>query len=231
VNPDPSHVLVVEDDPKVAQTLCASLRQGGFTAHRCGSGEQALRLFETERVDLVILDLGLPDTDGMEVLRRIRTESPGLPVLILTARDAVKDRIAGLDGGADDYLVKPFSLSELLARIRALSRRAERSRQARISCGDLDLDTDIRSATRAGQAINLSPREFDLLLYLVERQGQVITRSMLARDVWKYTSRVTPIDNVIDVQMSRLRDKVDKPFPAALIRTVRGVGFSIGAPA
>jgi DNA-binding response OmpR family regulator len=153
-----------------------------------------------------------------------------VPVLILTARDAVKDRIAGLDGGADDYLVKPFSLSELLARVRALARRVELGRQTVFKCADLELDNGTRTAVRAGQALDLSPREFDLLRYFLERQGQVITRSMLARDVWKYNSRVTPIDNVIDVQMSRLREKLDKPCAAPLIHTVRGVGFSIGAP-
>jgi DNA-binding response OmpR family regulator len=230
VSQDLPQVLVVEDEPKVAQTVCSSLRQNGFQTLRCSSGEQALRHLDVDHIDLVVLDLGLPDMDGMDVLRRIRSESPTLPVLILTARDAVKDKIAGLDSGADDYLVKPFSLSELLARIRALTRRVEQARQNRITCGDLELDMTARAASRTGQVLNLSPREFDLLVYLVERQGQVITRSMLARDVWKYASRATPIDNVIDVQMSRLRDKVDKPFETALIRTVRGVGFSIGAP-
>lgn len=222
-------MLVVEDDPKVAQSLYASMIQHGFQAFRCRTGEEAITRFETEHVDVVVLDLGLPDVDGMEVLRRIRVKSSSLPVLILTARDALKDRIAGLDGGADDYLIKPFSLSELLARLRALARRVELGRQSTLTCEDLNLDSAKRAAVRAGQLLDLSPREFDLLRYLLERQGQVVTRSMLSRDVWKYNSRVTPIDNVIDVQMSRLRDKVDKPFPKNLIQTVRGVGFTIGA--
>lgn len=227
---DPLQVLVVEDDPKVAHSIFASLLQHGFQAFRCGTAHDAIARYEGEHVDIVVLDLGLPDVDGMEVLRRIRAKSSSVPVLILTARDAIKDRIAGLDGGADDYLVKPFSLSELLARLRALARRVELGRQSKLKCEDLELDVAKRIVTRAGQALDLSPREFDLLRYLLERQGQVVTRSMLSRDVWKYNSRVTPIDNVIDVQMSRLRDKVDKPFATALINTVRGVGFAIGAP-
>jgi len=228
--PEPLQILVVEDDPKVAHSIFASLREHGFQAFRCGTAADAIARFETEHVDIVVLDLGLPDVDGMEVLRHIRTKGPSVPVLILTARDAVKDRIAGLDGGADDYLVKPFSLSELLARLRALARRVELGRQTTLNCQDLELDLATRTATRAGQRLDLSPREFDLLRYLLERQGQVVTRSMLSRDVWKYNSRVTPIDNVIDVQMTRLRDKVDKPFATGLIHTVRGVGFRIGAP-
>lgn len=227
---EPLQILVVEDDAKVAHSVSASLAQHGFRALRCGTGEDAIARFENEHVDILVLDLGLPDFDGMDVLRRVRSKSPGIPVLILTARDAVKDRIAGLDAGADDYLVKPFSLSELLARIRALARRVDLGRQSTLACADLELDITNRSARRAGQLLNLSPREFELLRYLLERQGQVVTRSMLAREVWKYTSRVTPIDNIIDVQMSRLREKVDKPCPVGLIQTVRGVGFTIGTP-
>lgn len=225
---EPLQILLVEDDAKVAHTVAASLRQHGLHAFRCGSGDDAITRFEDTHVDMVVLDLGLPDIDGMEVLRRLRAKSPNIPVLILTARDAVKDRIAGLDGGADDYLIKPFSLSELLARIRALARRVELGRQATFKCKDLEMDIAHRTVARAGRALDLSPREFDLLKYLLEHQGQVVTRSMLARDVWKYTSRVTPIDNVIDVQMSRLREKVDKPYEISLIQTVRGVGFTVG---
>jgi DNA-binding response OmpR family regulator len=227
---EPLQILVVEDDPKVAHSVSASLREQGFLVFRCGTATDAIDRFEGEHVDIVVLDLGLPDVDGMEVLRRIRIKSPHVPVLILTARDAVKDRIAGLDAGADDYLVKPFSLSELLARLRALERRVELGRQPVLRCEDLELDVATRTATRAGQRLDLSPRELDLLRYLLERRGQVVTRSMLSRDVWKYNSRVTPIDNVVDVQMSRLRDKVDKPYATHLIQTVRGVGFRMGAP-
>lgn len=227
MNLESLHILVVEDDPKVAHTVTSSLRQTGFHVIRCGTAGEAIQQFEGEHVDMVVLDLGLPDVDGMNVLRTIREKSRAIPVLILTARDAVQDRITGLDGGADDYLVKPFSLSELEARLRALARRVELGRMELLSCADLALDTTHRTVSRAGQALDLSPREFDLLHYLLEHQGQVVTRSMLAQDVWDYQSRVTPIDNIIDVQMSRLREKIDKPFPVNLIKTVRGVGFTL----
>jgi two-component system copper resistance phosphate regulon response regulator CusR len=228
--PDRLKILVVEDDMKVSHTVSTSLRKAGYDTARFGSGKDALEFLSGERVDLVLLDLGLPDIDGLDVLLEIRTQSPGTPVLILTARDAVKDRVAGLDAGADDYLVKPFSLSELEARVRALSRRVDIGREAVLSCEDLELDTQARSATRNAEEIVLSPREFDLLVYLVERQGEVVTRTMLAEDVWHYTSRVTPIDNVIDVQMHRLREKIQSGHETKLLHTVRGVGFTLKAP-
>lgn len=223
-------ILVIDDEPQILRALRTILTERKFQVTVAGRGEEGLALAAASPPDLIILDLGLPDMDGMEVLRRIRAKGPSIPVLILTARDAIKDRIAGLDGGADDYLIKPFSLPELLARLRALARRVELGRQPTLKCQDLELDLANRTATRAGQRLDLSPREFDLLRYLLERQGQVVTRSMLSRDVWKYNSRVTPIDNVVDVQMSRLREKVDKPYATSLINTVRGVGFTIGAP-
>jgi len=220
-------IMVVEDDPKVAHAVSSSLRDRGLHTMRCDTGEEAIQQFEKERVDLVVLDLGLPGMDGIDVLQHIRAKTRKLPVLILTARDAVTDRILGLDGGADDYLVKPFSLSELLARIRALARRVEMGRQSTLTCHDLELDIPTRVVKRAGTLLELSPREFQLLQYLLEHQGEVVTRLMLAEDVWKYTSRVTPIDNIIDVQISRLREKIDKPFGTHLIKTVRGVGFQM----
>jgi DNA-binding response OmpR family regulator len=223
-------VMVVEDDPKLAHAITKFLRGEGFGSTRCGTGTDALAYFRRERVDAVILDLGLPDLDGMEVLAEIRAASVSLPVLILTARDAVSDRIAGLDGGADDYLVKPCALPELSARIRALARRVELGRSAVLQCLDLRLDPTHRTARRADDDLVLSPREFDLLLYLLKHQGEVVTRSMLAAEVWQYASRVTPIDNIIDVQVSRLRDKVDKPYPVRLLHTVRGVGFKLEVP-
>ena len=225
----PLQILVVEDDPKVAYSVASSLRHNGLKAIRCGTGEEALARFQDSRVDIVLLDLGLPDMDGMDILRKIRAKSPNVPVLILTARDALPDRVAGLDGGADDYLVKPFSLSELLARVRSLVRRVELGRQSTITCEDLQLDLMNRTVFRSGREVELSPREFDLLQFLLEHRGEVVTRSMLAQNVWKYNSRVTPIDNIIDVQISRLREKVDKPYDRHLISTVRGVGFTIGA--
>ena len=229
MNTDSLHILVIEDDPKLAHTITKSLREKAYNVTRCGTGEDAIAHFEDAHVDLAILDLGLPDMDGMDILAHIRSKSPNVPVLILTARDAVADRVAGLDGGADDYLVKPISLSELQARIRALARRITLGRQSALACEDLTLDITSRTSTRAGDVLELSPREFDLLQYLLEHRGEVVTRSMLARDVWKYNSRATPIDNIVDVQMSRLREKVDKPYEVSLIKTVRGVGFTLGA--
>lgn len=225
---DPLEILLVEDDAKLAHTIVSSLRSKAIHVLRCRTGEDAEERFDQGRIDLVILDLGLPDMDGMEVLARIRARTPSTPVLILTARDAVTDRVAGLDGGADDYLVKPVSLSELHARVRALARRVKLGRQSVLSCEDLHVDAVRRTATRAGTQLDLSPREFDLLAYLIDHHGEVVTRSMLARDVWKYHSRVTPIDNIVDVQVSRLREKVEKPFGTPLIHTVRGVGFVMG---
>jgi len=225
MTPEPLQVLLVEDDPKVSHTVASSLKEHGIEASRFGTGNEAISHFEREHVDLVVLDLGLPDVDGLDVLRTIREKNRSVPVLILTARDAVTDVVTGLDAGADDYLVKPFSLFELMARLRTLTRRVELGRQPRLAHADLEMDAATRVAVRAGQTLDLSPRETDLLYYLLEHQGQVVTRSMLARDVWNYRSRATPIDNIIDVQMSRLREKVDKPFASSLIRTVRGVGF------
>ena len=221
-------ILVAEDDAKVAHTVSTHFNRHGFDATRCATAQEAIACFENGAVDVVVLDLGLPDRDGLDVLTHVRSKCPSVPVLILTARDAVADRVKGLELGADDYLVKPFSLPELVARVRALARRVELGRQTTLRCDDLVMDLTERKATRSGNIIGLSPREFDLLHYLMEHQGQVVTRSMLARDVWKYQSRATPIDNVIDVQMSRLREKVDKPHAKSLIQTVRGVGFLLG---
>lgn len=225
---DSLKVLVVEDDPKVAHSVSSNFVRHGFDAFRCATAAEAIDRFDREAVDVAVLDLGLPDRDGLEVLRHIRRQCPQIPVLILTARDGVADRVRGLEEGADDYLVKPFALAELLARVRALARRVELGRQATVRFEDLEISLSDRAAIRSGEPLRLSPREFDLLKYLLDHQGQVVTRSMLARDVWKYDSRATPIDNVIDVQMSRLREKVDKPHDRALIRTVRGVGFILG---
>lgn len=228
---DALNILIVEDDDKVSHAISTSLREQGFGTIRCGTGEEAHARLQDSHVDLVLLDLGLPDMDGLEVLQQLRASTRTIPVLILTARDAVSDRIAGLDTGADDYLVKPFSMPELHARVRALHRRVELGRTSSLSCGDLEVDLAKRSAQRDGQSLDLSPKDFDLLWYLLEHQGEVVTRTMLAEEVWKYSSRATPIDNVIDVQMSRLRDKVDKPFDQRLIHTVRGVGFTMGESA
>jgi two-component system copper resistance phosphate regulon response regulator CusR len=174
---------------------------------------------------LVVLDLMLPGRSGLEILRALRQRQLQTPVLILTARDGIEDRVAGLDLGADDYLVKPFALPELLARVRALMRRGRPSDVLRLKAADLELDLVARRASRAERRLDLTVREFELLEFLLRHQGHLVSREMLAREVWREPRRATPLDNVIDVQMARLRKKVDVDGGPRLIHTVRGVGF------
>jgi DNA-binding response OmpR family regulator len=174
---------------------------------------------------MVILDVMLPGHDGFEILSTLRQRGIETPVLLLTSRDAVEDRVRGLDGGADDYLVKPFAFPELLARTRALLRRGKTDASARLQLADLEMIVTQRSVVRGGKTIDLTAREFDLLEYLFLNKGRVVSREMLTRDIWKETSRQTPIDNVIDAQIVRLRRKVDGQFERKLLHTVRGVGF------
>ena len=181
----------------------------------------------TERFDLVVLDVMLPNRSGLEILRAIRQRGFKTPVLMLTAKDSIEDRVLGLDAGADDYLVKPFAFPELLARIRALSRRGAPDPVSKLRIADLEMDVVGHSVMRGGLMLDLTPREFDLLEYLLRNQGHVVSREMLARDVWKEVGRQTPLDNVIDVHVARLRGKVDERFDKKLIQTVRGVGFVI----
>ena len=221
------HVLVVEDETKVARALQEGLEREGYAVTGARTGDEGRLLVENQAFDLVVLDLMLPGADGFEVLAALRARSRGVPVLILTARDAVQDRVAGLDAGADDYLVKPFAFAELLARIRALLRRGSGGRPTRLKVADVELDVLTRRAARAGKELELTTREFELLEYLVRSPGRVVSREMLARDVWRETQRATPLDNVIDVHIARLRRKVDDPFAMKLIHTVRGVGFVV----
>lgn len=220
-------ILVVEDETKVATALQEGLKSERYEVAVASTGEEGFFLVNAKTFDLVVLDLMLPGRSGLEILATLRKRGLSTPVLILTARDAVDDRVRGLDTGADDYLVKPFAFPELLARIRALLRRGRAERLSRMSCADLDLHPDERSATRAGTLLDLTPREFELLEYLVRHQGSIVSREMLARDVWKETSRATPLDNVIDVTVARLRRKVDDPYQPKLLHTVRGVGFTL----
>jgi two-component system, OmpR family, copper resistance phosphate regulon response regulator CusR len=220
-------VLVVEDEQKVANALREGLEDEHYEVVVERSGESAFFRINTETFELILLDLTLPGRDGLQILRTMREKGIKTPVLVLTARDTLQDRVVGLDSGADDYLVKPFAFAELLARIRALVRRGRESEVPRLGVGDLKMDLITRKVTRAGQPVELTVREFELLEYLLRHHGQVVSRDTLARDVWKETSRTTPLDNVIDVHVARLRRKVDHEQMTKLIHTVRGVGFMI----
>ena len=220
-------LLVVEDEQKVAEALREGLEGERYDVAVERTGEDAFFRMTTESFDLILLDLGLPGRDGLQILTTLRSKGIKTPVLVLTARDTLQDRVAGLDSGADDYLVKPFAFAELLARIRALLRRGRGADAPRLAVGDLTLDLITRKVTRAGQPVELTVREFELLEYLLRYEGQVVSRETLARDVWKETARTTPLDNVIDVHIARLRRKVDLDRPVKLIHTVRGVGFML----
>src|SRR5882672_10661182 len=218
-------VLVVEDERKLAQVLTAALEGQHYDVVVASTGEDGFFRANAEVFDLIILDLMLPGRSGMEILQTLRQRRLETPVLILTARDGVDDRVRGLDLGADDYLVKPFALPELLARIRALLRRGRPSEALRLKTANLELDLVTRRAVRGERLLELTVREFELLEYLLRHQGHLVSREMLAREVWKEPRRATPLDNVIDVQITRLRKKVDAEGHACLIHTVRGVGF------
>jgi DNA-binding response OmpR family regulator len=218
-------VLVVEDERKLAEVLVAALQAEHYEVVAAATGEEGFYRANAELFDLVLLDLMLPGRSGLEILQTLRQRHIETPVLILTARDGVDDRVLGLDLGADDYLVKPFALPELLARVRALLRRGRPSDVFRLNAADLELDLVARRVVRGDRLVELTSREFELLEYLLRHQGHLVSREMLARDVWKEPRRATPLDNVIDVQMTRLRKKVDLEGSTRLIHTVRGVGF------
>lgn len=218
-------VLVVEDERKIAAVLAEALRSDHYDVVVAANGEEGFFRASAEVFDLVVLDVMLPGRSGLEILQALRQRHIHTPVLILTARDGIEDRVIGLDLGADDYLVKPFAVPELLARIRALLRRGRPSDVLRLKAADLELDLVARRARRGGRLLDLTVREFELLEYLLRHQGHLVSREMLAHEVWKEPRRATPLDNVIDVQMTRLRKKVDVQGAPRLIHTVRGVGF------
>jgi two-component system, OmpR family, copper resistance phosphate regulon response regulator CusR len=218
---------VVEDEPKIAEALKQGLESDEHTVSVAHTGEEGFFLARMEIFDLMIFDIMLPGRDGIEILLSLRRSGLRTPVLLLTSRDSVEDKVRGLDAGADDYLGKPFALSELQARVRALGRRKAPDQSSVSKLEDLELDRVRHVATRAGKALDLTAREFELLEYLMRHADQVVSREMLAREIWKEPVRHTPIDNVIDVHVARLRRKVDEPFPKKLLHTVRGVGFVI----
>jgi len=220
-------ILVVEDEQKVADALREGLEDERYDVVVERTGEGAFFRVNTETFDVVLLDLTLPGRDGLEILRALRQRRMETPVLVLTARDSLEDRVTGLDAGADDYLVKPFAFAELLARIRALVRRGRVADAPRLTVGDLEMDLVTRKVLRDGRPVDLTVREFELLEFLMRYQSQVVSRETLARDVWKETARTTPLDNVIDVHIARLRRKVDLEHGVKLIHTVRGVGFML----
>ena len=218
-------ILVVEDEAKVARALQEGLEREGYQVVVARTGEEGFYLVNAEAFDLVILDLMLPGRGGLEILSTIRKRGLLTPVLILTARDAVEDRVLGLDQGADDYLVKPFAFPELLARTRALLRRGRTQLVPRLQLADLEMDVLARRVRRGGKDVEFTTREFELLEYLLRHREQVVSREMLARDVWREPSRATPLDSVIEVHISRLRHKIDERFDRKLIHTIRGVGY------
>ena len=221
-------ILVVEDDKKVARALREGLQAEHYDVRVASTGEEGFFLVNHEVFDLVLLDLMLPRRDGVEVLTTLRKRGLQTPVLILTAKDTVDDRVQGLDLGADDYLVKPFAFPELVARIRALLRRGRMDQVLKLQLDDVEMDLLTRRVTRRGLTLDLTAKEFELLEYLLRHQGRVASREMLARDVWQVAARATPLDNVIDVSIARLRRKIDDPFEKKLLHTLRGVGFMLG---
>src|SRR5712692_9651401 len=220
-------VLVVEDEQKVANAIREGLEGERYDVAVEHTGEGAFFRLNTETFDVILLDLTLPGRDGLEILKTIRERGMDTPVLVLTARDTLEDRVIGLDSGADDYLVKPFAFEEMLARIRALVRRGRVSETVHLELGDLEMDLVTRKVNRNGRPIELTVREFELLEYFLRHEGQVVSRGSLARDVWNETARTTPLDNVIDVHIARLRRKIDAESPVKLIHTVRGIGFTL----
>lgn len=222
----PLRILVVEDDPRLSDSLVSSLLSRGYETTLATSAEEAFFLIHSTRPDLVLLDLTLPHRGGLEILKQVRAENLDVRVMILTSHNSVEDRVAGLTAGADDYLGKPFSLPELLARIAALFRRAKAPQShEQLQLADMMIDLKTRQVSRSGKNLELTTREYDLLLYLFEHSNNVVSREMLVRDVWQEGSRSTPIDNIVNVQMARLRRKIDDPFPTKLLHTVHGVGF------
>ena len=223
-----SRVLIVEDEAKLLESLKVGLSEAGYAVATAATGTEGLRLARTESFDAILLDLMLPGRSGMDILTDLRSQQIAVPILILTARDAVEDRVTGLDRGADDYLVKPFAFAELLARLRALLRRNLSGRDVVLTAGDLEMDLLARRVTCAGDEVALTAREFELLEYLLRHRNMTVTREMLISDVWKEPAGV--LTNVIDVYVKTLRRKLEQSERRPLIHTVRGVGYALRDP-
>jgi DNA-binding response OmpR family regulator len=221
-------ILLVEDDRRIARFVAKGLREQAYAVDVVGDGDEASYKLSINDYDAVILDVMIPGRDGFEVCRDLRSAGIAVPVIMLTARDTVQDRITGLDSGADDYLTKPFAVAELLARLRALLRRGHVVRPATISIADLVLDTGAQRATRGGRALALTTKEYALLEYLAREAGRVVSRAQIAEHVWD--ENFDPLTNLIDVHINRLRRKVDNGFSSKLIHTRRGAGYMLASP-
>ncbi len=219
--------LVVEDERRIADFLTRGLQGAGYAVDAAGDGATAIQLAGATDYDLIILDLMLPDMDGLKVLERIRSRKAGPPVLILSARGAVDDRVKGLEQGADDYLTKPFAFVELLARVRALLRRGQPAPE-KLQVGDLQLDVMRRKVTRDSESIDLAPKEFGILEYMMRNKGRPLSRTMIVEHVWNLD--YDGLTNIVDVYIRHLRSKIDDRFPTKLIQTVRGIGYMIESP-
>jgi len=217
-------ILVVEDDRKIASFVVNGLKQSGFAVDHCADGEEGLFMARNTPFDAAVVDVMLPKLDGLSLVQTLRRENIQTPVLILSAKASVDDRVKGLQAGGDDYLVKPFAFSELLARVQALIRRATKAPEpTRLTVGDLTLDLLTREVRRGSQKIDLQAREFSLLEFLMRHAGRVVTKTMILEHVWDYS--FDPQTNVVDVLVFRLRNKIDKDFPKKLLHTIRGVGY------
>uniref|UniRef100_A0A7C3V6S3 Response regulator transcription factor n=1 Tax=Desulfobacca acetoxidans TaxID=60893 RepID=A0A7C3V6S3_9BACT len=222
-------ILVVEDDPKIASFIIKGLKQAGYAVDHAADGQKGLHLALTEPYDAAVIDLMLPKLDGLSLIQEVRRQKVQVPVIILSAKRTVDDRIKGLQSGSDDYLIKPFSFSELLARIQALLRRSGGAAPAtRLEVGDLSLDLITRTVRRGNREILLQPREFALLEYLLRQPGRVVSKTMILEHVWELD--FDPQTNVVDVLVCRLRNKVDRDFEPKLIHTIRGVGYVLKLP-
>ena len=221
-------ILLVEDDSRIARFVSQALREQAYAVDATADGDDALFKASVNDYDAVILDLMIEGRDGFEVCRELRASGSCVPVIMLTARDAVPDRVAGLDSGADDYLTKPFEVSELLARLRALLRRGRAVRPAFVTAADLRIDTRAHAVTRAGRSVELTAKEYALLEYLARERGRVLTRAEIAEHVWD--ENFDPLSNLIDVNINRLRRKIDDGFAVPLIHTRRGEGYMLAAP-